>query len=419
MLRVRDPLAGLLNRVPIPLAPASGGGGGSSRWWDRGSDRTAQMEAYNSVGTLHQVVHSLSEDTSRVDWHMHRVRKRGTGSASKCELCNKDSVDLLEEHPALTRWSKPNDFTTGQEYVEGFQQHIELTGEGFWVLDIVEAGMFGGPVEMWYARPDRMKPVKSREKFLLGWVYTGPDGEQVPLESRQVIPLKSPDPLDIYRGSGAVQTLLADIRASINAANYTSAFFENSAQPGGFLMIPTELDDIQFRKLLTRWREQHKGVDNAHRVAILENGMKWQDSSFSPKDMILPELRNFTSSQIREAFGFPEFASGILQDANRASSEASDAWYTQRLIVPRLDKIADALNYRYLPLWGVTGKGVEFAYSNPVPPDAEMDIKKQDSRIANYATLVGVGVEPDDAAEACGLPPMRHTAPNEPVGATA
>ncbi len=122
---------------------------------------------------------------------------------------------------------------------------------------------------------------------------------------------------------------------------------------------------------------------------------------------------------VREAFGFPEFASGKLENANRAASEASDAWYTQRLIVPRLDKIADALNYRYLPLWGVTGNNVEFAYSDPIPPDAEMDIKRADSQVTRYATLVGVGVEPDDAAEICGLPPMRHRPEPKPVSVPA
>jgi HK97 family phage portal protein len=416
-LRVRDPLSGFaraVNRAPVPFVGAGDSGVGR-RWWEPATDRTSQMEAYNAVGTLHQVVHTLSEDTSRVDWHMHRKRVRSSSRASKCELCTQDNVDLLEEHPALTRWSKPNDFTTGQEFVEGQQQHIELTGEGYWVLDIVQAGMFGGPVEMWYCRPDRMSPVKSRTKFMLGWVYSGPDGEQVPLELNQVIQLKAPDPLDIYRGSGAVQTLLNDIRASVNSASFTEKFFENSAQPGGVIEVPAELEDHQWKRLTRQWREQHKGVSNAHRVAILENGMKWVDRSYSPKDLILTDLRKFSADQIREAFGFPEFASGKLENANRAASEASAAWYTQRLIVPRLDKIKDALNYRYLPLWGVTGNNVEFAYNNPVPPDEEMNIKKQDSQVDRYCKLVDSGVHPEDAAEICGLPQMRVHKEEVPV----
>lgn len=423
MLHVRSPLgvlASAFNRSPVPQASDRWDATGTA-WMRPSSDRTAQLEAYSQVSTLRQVVHSLSEDTSRVEWHMHRIRQRSSANPSSCPLCDKDNVDLLTDHPALTRWESPNDFFTGQEFIEGFQQHVELTGEGYWVLDILEAGDFGGPMEMWYARPDRMAPVKSKTEFLTGWVYRGPDGELVPLTRQQVIQLKSPDPIDIYRGSGPVSTLLTDIRASVKSALWTDNFFENSAMPGGIIEIENGLEDTQFTKLIQRWREQHKGVSNAHRVAILEHGGKWKDRSFSPKDMILTDLRQFSNDQIRQAWGFPEFASGVLEDANRASSEASDAWYTQRLIVPRLDKIKMTLNKRYLPLWGVTGKNVEFAYSNPVPPNVESENATRENKAIVYKTLVDAGVHPDDAAAWAGLPPMRvverRNADPAPVGA--
>lgn len=418
MLRVRNPLSAIasaFNSLPVPQASDRWDATGTA-WMRPASDRTAQLESYSQVSTLRQVVHSLSEDTSRVEWHMHRVRQRTSKNPSTCPLCDADNVDLLLDHPALARWESPNDFFTGQEFIEGFQQHVELTGEGYWVLDLVEAGDFGGPVEMWYARPDRMMPVKSKTEFLVGWLYRGPDGELVPLTHQQVIQLKSPDPIDIYRGSGAVSTLLTDIRASVKSALWTDNFFENSAMPGGIIEIENGLEDTQFRRLVQRWREQHKGVSNAHRVAILEHGGKWKDRSFSPKDMILTDLRQFSNDQIREAWGFPEFASGKLDNANRASSEASDAWYTQRLIVPRLDKIKMALNKRYLPLWGVTGRSVEFAYSNPVPADVESENATRLNKAQSFKLMVEAGVDGRDAMEAVGLPAMEWVRPERIMG---
>lgn len=419
MLTVGNPFAALAsaftNRLPVPQSNGDGVEAAGSFWMRPGADKLNQLEAYNQVSTLHQVVHSLSEDTSRVEWHMHRKRQRSSVRTSQCELCGKENVDLLEDHPALTRWNEPNDFLVGQEFREGYQQHVELTGEGYWIIDILDAGDFGGPMEMWYARPDRMLPIKSKQKFLAGWVYRSPEGELVPLEIRQVIPIKSPDPVDIYAGSAATASLLIDIRSSVRSALWTDKFFENSAMPGGIIEVPNIIEDPQFEKLLLRWREQHKGVTNAHRVAILEAGMQWKDRSFSPKDMILTDLRKFSNDQIRQAWGFPEFASGMLQNANRASSEASDAWYTQRLIVPRLDKTRDALNYRYLKLWGTTGRAVEFAYSDPVPPDAESVNAERDSKVNAWASLVNAGADPDDAARVVGLPPMRVVARPNPV----
>ncbi len=46
------------------------------------------------------------------------------------------------------------------------------------------------------------------------------------------------------------------------------------AEPGGIIEVPTPLSDPDFDQLRDRWNEQHRGVANAHRVAILEHG-KW------------------------------------------------------------------------------------------------------------------------------------------------
>lgn len=410
---IRDSVAGLLNRVPVPLAHRV-----ETPYWGSyglgGQDRLTQMSAYGSVGTLFQVVHALSEDTSRVDWHMHRIRQRNpVRDAATCELCDKPGVELLEKHPALTRWQEPNEHTTGQEYVETYQQHIDLTGEGYWVMDLVSAGAFSGVNELWPVRPDRMAPVSSATDFLTGWVYRSPDGELIPLLKEQVIQLKSPNPLDPYRGQGPVGTILRDIRAAAASGDWTESFFRNSAMPGGVLEVPTSLNDPEFERLMSQWNADHRGVSNAHRVAILENGMKWSDRSYSPKDMILTEVRKYSASQIREAYGFPEFASGILENANRASSQAASEWYTSRMIVPRLDKTRDALNYRYLKRWGVTGERVEFAYSDPTPPDVESENATRTSKAEAYAVLVNARVDPEDAASVVGLPPMGTVKPED------
>ena len=42
-------------------------------------------------------------------------------------------------------------------------------------------------------------------------MYTGPDGEKVPLQVDEVIQEKLPDPLDPFRGAGPVAAVLANI----------------------------------------------------------------------------------------------------------------------------------------------------------------------------------------------------------------
>jgi HK97 family phage portal protein len=325
-------------------------------------------------------------------------------------VCDQPGVTLVTEHPALSVWNTPNQFFTTQEFVESEEQHIDLTGEGWWV--VVRLG--GRPIELWPVRPDRMLPVPHPQKFLSGYVYLGPDGERVPLGLDEVIQIRVPNPTDPYRGMGAVQSILIDLDSSRLSAEWNRNFFLNGAEPGGIIEVPTELGDDEFERLRMRWNEQHKGVANAHRVAILEMG-KWVDRKFTQRDMQFAELRSVSREVIREAFAIHGHKLGLSESVNRANADAADVTYAKDQTIPRLGRFKQALNKDFLRLFGDMGKGYEFAHANPVPDDAESLNAERDSKTAAYKTLVDAGVEPEDAAAVVGLPPMRHTAPAAPA----
>jgi HK97 family phage portal protein len=273
-----------------------------------GSNRSAegQMRAMSAVGTLFAIVDRTSNATALVDWKLWRKAKSGR---------DEDRVEVTS-HAALDLWNRPNPFMPRQEFVESSTQHYDLTGETEWV--IARHPGVNIPLEMWPVRPDRMTPQPDPETFLRGWVYTSPDGQQVPLELDEVIQLRRPNPLDPYRGLSPVLSILPDLDTSRYAAEWSRAFFINSAQPGGIIEVPQPLSDPDFDQLRDRWAEQHKGVGNAHKVAILEHG-KWVDRTISQRDMQFVELRGATADRVREAYGISKTAIGDFEDINRAS----------------------------------------------------------------------------------------------------
>ncbi|GAA3718195.1 phage portal protein [Streptomyces tremellae] len=351
----------------------------------------AQMRAMGSVGTLFSIVNRTSNATAQVEWKLWRKAKSG----------RKEDRTEVTSHAALDLWNQPNPFMPRQEFVETFQQHIDLTGEGWWVIGYSPYARI--PLEMWPVRPDRMTPIPSTDRFLAGYMYTSPDGEQIPLGLDQVIFLRMPNPLDIYRGMGPVQAVLADLDATRYSAEWNRNFFLNSAEPGGIIEVPTALSDPDFDQLRERWNEQHRGVANAHRVAILEHG-KWIDRKLSQRDMQFVELRTVSRDVLREAFGISAFALGDVQDVNRATAEASKAWFAEQLTVPRLERIKGALNNDLLPLYGRTAEGLEFDYENPVPADPEGEAAQLASRSASAQALVSAGAYGPSVLSALGLP---------------
>lgn len=382
----------VLNQAPVPMTGSREGL--FARSADPDGDRS--YDAYGSVGTLFAIVSQITNAFASTEWHLYQ----------RTSVRDKKKRKEILSHPFLTVWNRPNEFYTSRFFRETVQQHIELVGEGAIVLNKVG----GIIVEMWPVRPDRIRPVRHPQKFLTGYIYKSPDGEEVPLDKDQVIHIKLPNPSDPYRGMGPVQTVLNDIDAARYSAEWNRNFFINGAQPGGIIEVDYTMGDDEFRRFVRRWREQHQGVANAHRVAILENA-KWVDTKFSMEDMQFVELRNLPRELIREAFAFPKPMLGTVDDVNRANSEASKEIMATGQTIPRLSRWYDIINNFLLPQFA-NGKSLEFDYDDPTPVNIEQTIAELTGRTNALVALVNAGFNADDAADATGMPRMEYNSPS-------
>jgi HK97 family phage portal protein len=365
------------------------------------------MRTFGTAGTVYQIVSLLASSVASPDWRLYRKPVADGRVRYTTGDQGSDQRTEVVRHAALSLWRRPNNFYTRHELVETSQQHMELVGECFWVL---EYGPANFPLAMWPVRPDRMIPVPSSANFLDGWVYIGPSGEKVPLQVNEVIQTKFPNPMDPYRGLGPVQSVLVDIDAMKYSTEWNRNFFINSAEPGGIIQVPEKLSDTEFNELSHRWRESHQGVARAHRVAILENAT-WVDRHLSMRDMEFTQLRGVSRDVIREAWGIHKSMLGNADDVNRANAQTAEEVFGRWKIVPRLERMKLTLNERFLPLFGATGEGVEFDYVNPLPDDREADNAELTAKANAAATLVAAGFNEDDVCEVVGLPPMRISKP--------
>ncbi|MFB7440245.1 phage portal protein [Streptomyces mirabilis] len=382
------------NKTPISFAPpGSGRRTGFAGGLTRPAGQTAQMRAQGSNSTLYAIVDRIITSYSQVEWHLYRTAKSGR---------DEDRVEVMT-HAVLDLWNAPNKFMTGPMFRESGQQHEELTGEQWWV--IARNPQFKQlPLELWPVRPDRMDPIPDAEDFIVGYVYRSPNGEMVPLDVEDVIFQRRPNPIDPYRGVGVVQTILVDLDATRASAEWNRAFFLNSAEPGGIVQVDKRLSDEEFNEFRDRWAEQHRGVSNAHRVGVLENGLQWVDRKYSMRDMQFTELRDVAREIIREAFGMPKPMLGAVDDVNRANAEAAGFVFAEWLIKPRLKRVKEILNTRLLPMYGRLGEGLEFDFDDPTPENREVDAAELTARTTAAALLVEKGFDPAATLSAVGLP---------------
>jgi|TARA_Y100000296_G_scaffold2064_1_gene2288 HK97 family phage portal protein len=316
-------------------------------------NQLAQMQSMVNTSWLFSVVDRIASSAAAVPWGL--FQSLPNGEARK-----------VTKHPVLDLWESVNPFYTRHEFIETSLQHFELTGEIWW---LIVRNKSGKPVELWNIRPDRIRPVPHTSEFVAGYIYT--IGQtQIPLERKDVIFIRRPSPIDPYRGIGTVQSMMVDIGAEQMAAQWTRNFFSNGAMPGGILQFDEGMSDQDFERLVTRWSQQHQGVANAHRVAVLERG-KWVDRKFTQREMQMNDMRRINRDIIFGAFGIPSSVMGVTESVNRANAEAGDVLFGRWILRPRLERIKQAMNERLVRL---IDKSLFLDYTDPAPENRELHL---------------------------------------------
>src|SRR5699024_4066403 len=91
---------------------------------------------------------------------------------------------------------------------------------------------------------------------------------------------------------------------------YGAKFFANGAAPGGVLEHPGTIKDLQ--RVKDSWNKAYQGSSNAHRVAVLEEGMKYQLIAIAPDQAQFLETRKFQINEIARIFRVPPHMVGDL-----------------------------------------------------------------------------------------------------------
>lgn len=389
--------------APVPYGSRSVTGAfGGSRG---GASTERELAAQAAVSTVHSIVAAIAEDVSAVAWYLALL----PGPDS---IVAPGGVGVVPEvvtwrHPAADLWNNPNPWFSRSRLVEVVQMHAELAGIGYLIVDRGPSGQ-GVPLSLWPVLPTRMQPVPDKDRFISGWLYTGPNGEQLPLEVGEVIPIPgTPNAADLYGGMSPVRPLMSDIEAVRYSSDYNRNFFLNSAEPGGIIEVPNNLEDPDFDRLQRQWNEQHRGVANAHRVAILEGGAKWAQRTPTFKDMQFQEMRELSSEILREGWRVSKTRLGQNEAVNRATAETAVYVNSRHITKPRCVRWKEALDYRLLPMFGAPGQGVQYIYDLQVPKDQQADDAERTSK-ANAASILRLaGWNADDVLQTVGLPPMR------------
>lgn len=190
-------------------------------------------------------------------------------------------------------------------------------------------------LELWPLRPDCMTVERLLPDLSLRYHYSSVEYGSVDFEWYEILHLRGLG-FDGLLGYSPIRLMARTLEVSNNLEAYGSKFFENGARPGVLLKHPGKLSKPAYDRLRDSWEARHQGVENSHKVAILEEGLDVATVGIPPQDAQFLEQNKFQRSQIASIFRVPPHMIGDLERATFSNIEHQSTEFVTFTLAPWL-----------------------------------------------------------------------------------
>jgi HK97 family phage portal protein len=241
------------------------------------SERTALN--YSAVWAAVTVI---AGDLSSVPLPLYRRRKDG-------------GRERATAHPLYRLLRKPNPEMSSMTFRDTLHAHVLTWGNGYAEIERTNGGK---PLALWPLTPDRVTPGRSRLTGQVLYRVTRERGPDDVLRADQMFHIAGLA-FDGLVGYSPVRLAREAIGLGLATEKFGAAFFGNGAWAGLVLEHPETLSPDAHLRLKESWNEIHQGPTKAHKVTILEQGMKASKQlTFSPEDAQFLGTRAFQAVEI-------------------------------------------------------------------------------------------------------------------------
>ncbi len=272
----------------------------------------------------------LAESVGQLPLHLYRRRER-----EKAKATDHSAYTLLHD--------APNEYMTAQEFWEWVVACLALRGNAYSQINWVRNAV----AELLPFAPGAVTPKQDPDTREVTYEIAQRDGSKETLPAREVLHIKL-FPLDGLCGASPVRYAREAIGLGIGAETYGATLFANGASPGGVLEHPAKLSEKAYDRLKKSWEERHSGAENAHKVAILEEGLKYAKIGMDAKDAQFLETRKFQRSEIAGIFRVPPHKIGDLERATFSNIEQQSLDFVIDGLMPYLVRIEQRVTLQLL-----------------------------------------------------------------------
>lgn len=254
----------------------------------------------------------ISRSFATLPGHLYREVEAG-----KEKVRNHPLVDLLR--------TSPNPEMTAVDFFKAMQANASLHGNAYAQVTSNQRGEVTG---LWPIPPGKVRLKRQEDKSL---VYELSSGESLAFED--VLHLKSTT-LDGLVGCDPTLAV-RDVFGLAQALDMNAAkFFANGSRPGSVLEYPGRLKPEGRENLRQSIEDAHGGAENAFKLLILEEGLKYAQARMSNNDSQFDETRGRQAVEICRIFGVPPHKVQILDKATYSNIEEQQIDWVQDVLLP-------------------------------------------------------------------------------------
>ena len=264
---------------------------------------------------------------------------------------------LVHDHPLYyLLHDEPNPEMTSFVFRETLMSHLLIWGNAY--AQIIRDGT-GRVLGLYPLLPDKMD-VQRDDRGNIYYVYSRNSDENPMFKEYGDIRLKAEEVLHIpglgfdgLIGYSPIAMAKNAVGMTLACEEYGASFFANGANPGGVLEHPGVLKDPS--KVRESWNSVYRGVNNAHKIAVLEEGMKYQQIGIPPEEAQFLETRKFQINEIARLYRIPPHMVGDLDKSSFSNIEQQSLEFVKYTLDPWVIRWEQSLQ-RSLLLPGEKGK---------------------------------------------------------------
>lgn len=303
------------------------------------------------VSTGFACVQLLANTIAALDFNIYERYLANNKRVGKRLAFDHDLFDLFE--------NEPNIEMTAFQFKKALMVHRCIWGNSY---AEIERNGAGNAIALWPRNPARCKPYRTHSGLLVYKTSEGLDDVTIPgIESNTEGPQRTifaenmlhvPGlSIDARLGLSTSFLLRQVFGLALAAEKFGGKLFANGARPGGILIHPGKLSDKARANLKQSWNEA-QGGENAHRLAVLEEAIKYEKISSTAEEAQFLQTREYQRVEVCSVFGVPPHMIGDSGKSNRANTEQLGAEFLTYGLNPHIKADQQEVSRKLFPKVG-------------------------------------------------------------------